>query len=189
MMGANMKLRSAFLVLALSATGAVWSWLELRRAGLADDQIRTLLSGRDISPNELATAPPEVRLARAVYLAARERRDEALDGYGYLADRGDARFRVKVLFDLGNLHLRRALEHVEQGEINRALPLVELAKDAYRRALRLDPAHWDSKYNLEVAMRLLPEMDRVQNDDGEPQEKEADEELWSTVPGFPRGLP
>jgi len=66
---------------------------------------------------------------------------------------------------------------------------VELAKDAYKKALRLDPNHWDSKYNLEVAMRLLPEMDRIRREDGEEENDEEEGALWTTVPGFPRGLP
>ena len=73
-------------------------------------------------------------------------------------------------------------------QINEATSLASLAKQAYRQALALDSQHWDAKYNLEVAMRLLPEMDRItlQDDEPAPQEKV---KLWATVPGFPRGLP
>jgi mxaK protein len=189
-MRTSLNLKVALSILAVSLFAGTIQWLELRRIGLAGEQVRTLLSGTDISPEDLVRAPLEVRLARAVYLAARERYDDALDAYGYLVDQGDVRFRVIALFDLGNLHLRRALAHVEKNEINRALPLVELAKDAYKKALRLDPSHWDSKYNLEVAMRLLPEMDRIRRDGGEEEEAEEEEgALWTTVPGFPRGLP
>ncbi|MGX2040812.1 MxaK protein [Methylocaldum sp. MU1018] len=189
-MGKSLNLKIVLSVLAVSVAASVFQWRELRRNGLADEQVRTLLGGTDISPDDRARAPLEVRLARAVYLAAAERYEEALDAYGYLVEQGDTRFRVTALFDLGNLHLRRALAHVEKNEINRALPLVELAKDAYKKALRLDPGHWDSKYNLEVAMRLLPEMDRIRRDGGDDEEAEEDEgTLWTTVPGFPRGLP
>jgi mxaK protein len=177
------------LVLASSIVAGALEWAELRGIRLAQEQVRTLLSGNDISPDERIRAPLEVKLARAVYLASKERYEEALDAYSYLADLGDLEFRVVALFDLGNLHLRRALEHVEKNEINRALPLVELAKDAYKKALRLDPSHWDSKYNLEVAMRLLPEMDRIQSKGAEEAEEQQEGALWTTVPGFPRGLP
>jgi mxaK protein len=188
-MGKSLNLKIALSVLAASLIGGEFQWRELQRIELAKEQVRTLLGGTDISPEELTRAPLEVRLARAVYLAAKDRHEEALDAYGYLVEQGDPQLRVTALFDLGNLHLRRALAHVEQNEINRALPLVELAKDAYKKALRLDPSHWDSKYNLEVAMRLLPEMDRIRRDAGEDKEEEEEGTLWTTVPGFPRGLP
>jgi mxaK protein len=51
----------------------------------------------------------------------------------------------------------------------------------------LNSGFWDAKYNLEVAMRLLPEMNRVNIGDDEPENKKS--KLWTTVPGFPRGLP
>ncbi|MDV3240297.1 MAG: MxaK protein [Methylocaldum sp.] len=188
-MGKSLELKIALLALAVSTIAGILEWQELRRIELAGEQVRSLLSGTDISPDDRVRAAPEVRLARAVYLAGKDRHEEALDAYGYLVDQGDTRFRVTALFDLGNLHLRRALTHVEQNEINRALPLVELAKDAYKKALRLDPNHWDSKYNLEVAMRLLPEMDRIRREDGEEENDEEEGALWTTVPGFPRGLP
>jgi mxaK protein len=184
-----MPSRSAWLLLFLSAIGVAWSWMELHRSDLAAAQIRLLLGGQDLTPEELATAPLEVRLARAVDLAAHDRHEEAQDAYASLSERGERSFRVKTLFNLANLHLRRALDHVEKAEIDQALPFVELAKESYRKALRLDPTHWDSKYNLEVAMRLLPEMDRRHENQEEPDEREANEALWSTVPGFPRGLP
>lgn len=188
-MSTSLNLKVALSALVISLFVGTIQWLELQRIGLAGEQVGTLLSGTDISAEDLARAPLEVRLARAVFLAARERHDEALDAYGYLVEQGGVQFRVTALYDLGNLHLRRALTHVEKNEINRALPLVELAKDAYKKALRLDPNHWDSKYNLEVAMRLLPEMDRIHRDGGEEEAEEEEGALWTTVPGFPRGLP
>ncbi len=80
------------------------------------------------------------------------------------------------------------MELAESMQINEATALASLAKQAYRQALALDSQYWDAKYNLEVAMRLLPEMDRItmQDDEPAPQEKV---KLWATVPGFPRGLP
>jgi mxaK protein len=188
-MGKSLRLKITLVVLAGSIIAGAFEWNELRGIRLAQEQVWMLLSGTDIPPDERIRAPLEVKLARAVYLAAAERYEEALDAYAYLVDRGDLRFRVVALFDLGNLHLRRALAYVEKNEINRALPLVELAKDAYKKALRLDPTHWDSKYNLEVAMRLLPEMDRIHGEGSEEKEEQEEGSLWTSVPGFPRGLP
>ena len=37
------------------------------------------------------------------------------------------------------------------------IPLVELAKQDYRSALKQQPEFWDARFNLEVALRLVPE--------------------------------
>jgi len=72
--------------------------------------------------------------------------------------------------------------------INAAMPLAGLAKQAYRQSLALDSRQWDAKYNLEAAMRLLPEMDKISPED-EDETVQQKTQLWTTVPGFPRGLP
>jgi len=102
-------------------------------------------------------------------------------------DKGDRNFQAKARYNLGNLYLEQAIQQAKAMNINEALPLAGLAKQAYRQALALDSGNWDAKYNLEVAMRLLPEMDRVDMPDDEPTNQKS--QLWTTVPGFPRGLP
>jgi mxaK protein len=62
-----------------------------------------------------------------------------------------------------------------------------LAKQAYRQALALNSHLWDAKYNLELAMHLFPEMDRLNLPEQEAQTPPP--QLWTTIPGFPRGLP
>ncbi|MDO9238621.1 MAG: MxaK protein, partial [Methylicorpusculum sp.] len=78
-------------------------------------------------------------------------------------------------------------ERAEQMAINDAFPLAALAKQAYRQALALDSQFWDAKYNLEVAMRIAPEMDRITIKADAKENRKT--RLWTTVPGFPRGLP
>ena len=102
-------------------------------------------------------------------------------------DKGDQKFQAKARYNLGNLYLEQAMQQVKAMNINEALPLAGLAKQAYRQSLALDSGNWDAKYNLEVAMRLLPEMDRVDMPDDEPKNQKS--QLWTTVPGFPSGLP
>ncbi len=68
---------------------------------------------------------------------------------------------------MANLYLQRAreLENSEAGDLT--LPLLELAKENYREVLRADDQSWDAKYNLEVALALLPE----------PEDEEATDEF------------
>ncbi|MGV2480657.1 UNVERIFIED_CONTAM: MxaK protein, partial [Salmonella enterica subsp. enterica serovar Weltevreden] len=68
----------------------------------------------------------------------------------------DGALLQSVLYNLGNLHLREALQFGPES-IGKSLPLAELAKSSYRELLRLNPQHWDAKYNLERALRLAPE--------------------------------
>lgn len=173
------------LMLALSALLGVRQW---RKAVAANADIAALLAGHDIVPERLAVASPSVQLARAVYFVRHERYDDALELLDLLETRGDAAFRADVYYNQGNLQLIQALDRVEKSEIDQARVYAELAKEAYRRALLLAPGHWDAKYNLEVAMRLMPEMDRVSHADDEPPRAES-KRLWTGLPGFPRGLP
>lgn len=170
-------------VLAAAAFASQW-----QDRAAADRDIAGLLAGHDLPAERAVPAPPPVSLARALLLARQDRYEEALDLLNYLGDKGGDDFRAKVHYNLGNLHLRRALSKAASGQLQQAVPLAELAKDAYRRSLRLAPAFWDAKYNLEVAMRLLPEFDRVDSPGEESQEEEP-RGLWSGIPGFPRGLP
>ncbi|MCQ8104395.1 MxaK protein [Methylomonas sp. SURF-2] len=131
---------------------------------------------------------PQARLARAIYLRNKRRYAEALDILSLVVGQGDSRLQAQSRYSLGNLYLSQARDEVEAGRINQAMPLLTLAKQAYRQALTLDSGFWDAKYNLELAMKLLPEFDRISPT--EPDDDAAKpSQLWTTVPGFPRGLP
>ncbi len=150
--------------------------------------IRQLTTGQDVVVNQVITGKPELRLARAFYFKQKHRYEEALSTLSLIMDKGDKAFQAKARYNLGNLYLEQALQQVKIMNMNAALPLVGLAKQAYRQSLALDSSNWDSKYNLEVAMRLLPEMDSIIMPDGDGPINQKSQ-LWTTVPGFPRGLP
>jgi len=173
------------LLLLAGAAWQAWEWWE---AGSTKAALAEFAAGRDIGPEQRLLAPPPVRLAYALYLARREQFADAQEVLAGLSDMGTSEFRARASYDLGNLYLRQALAEVERGEAGRAVPLAELAKEAYRRALRADPAFWDAKYNLEAATRLSPDFDPVESGSEEPDE-DAARRLWTRVPGFPRGLP
>lgn len=150
--------------------------------------LAVLANGHDIAADTLATAAPQVRLARAAYLHDKQRYSEALDTLSMLMDQPDRDLQTQSRYNLGNVYLSRAMAEIDAGHVEQAMPLLNLAKQAYRQALTLDSRFWDAKYNLELAMRLLPEFDRIsdrQDDDNNTQPAQ----LWTTVPGFPRGLP
>ncbi len=173
----------AAVVAGLAAvTFAGWQW---RRQSLEAERLAALQAGRAVlRPDD----GPRLRLAWANHLIRRQRYDEALAVFGALLESAPAALLPWVYYDLGNLYLRRARMQVERSAFDEAVPLVALAKQAYRRALRRNPDLWAARYNLEAALRLLPEIERfeVEREAGEDPLGEA---LWTRVPGFPRGLP
>jgi mxaK protein len=110
---------------------------------------------------------PEARFAQALALAGSGRYEAALAAHKALVRSARGALKEAAQYNLGNLHLREALKPGRAAG-NDALPLVELAKQSYRDALRSDPADWDARYNLERALALAPEIDEQAADDAEP---------------------
>ncbi|MDD5275626.1 MAG: MxaK protein [Methylovulum sp.] len=154
---------------------------------LSNRSITALATGKDVPLDKIVNAAPEVRLARAMALKKQQRYDEALATLNLILDAPDPALQAKIRYNLGNIYLHLAVVKTEAMAVNEAMPLVALAKQAYRQALALDSQFWDAKYNLEVAMRLLPEMDKISSEEESPVNQKS--QLWTTVPGFPRGLP
>ncbi len=187
-MSGALKQRLASGLALLCLAGAAWQGWQWRAARDVSNDLAEFAAGRDIGPERRFGAVPPVRLAYALYLGRQERHADAQAELAGLTGEGGPGFQARVLYDLGNVYFRQALATVEKGEAGRAAPLAELAKDAYRRALALDPGFRDAKYNLEAASRLMPDFDPADNGTETPDE-EAARKLGTRVPGFPRGLP
>lgn len=97
---------------------------------------------------------------------------------------------AEALYNLANARLRQGISWLEQGRLERAAQPLLLARDYYMRSLALAPEHWNARYNLDITARMVRQLPRqaIQEDD-EATEVEKPEELWSEVPGIPRGLP
>jgi mxaK protein len=100
-----------------------------------------------------------VLIVQASALRAQGRHDDAVRILQALAARGDlgAASAQVVRFNLGNELIALALQHNTKGDEDRAMTLVELAKQRYREVLRSQPQHWDARHNLDIALRLVPE--------------------------------
>jgi len=109
----------------------------------------------------------EARFAHALALSSAGRYEAALAAHKALLQGERGPLRRAVLYNLGNLHLHEALKNGTE-RANDALPLVELAKQSFRDALRADPADWDARYNLERALALAPEVEEQAGDDEPP---------------------
>lgn len=169
----------------LMACVQLWQIYQIHRE---NQWLIELTTGHDIGVEQLAHASPQVRLARAGYLRQKQRYNEALDTLSVIVGQGDSTLQAQSRYNLGNVYLNQAMTEVDVGRINQAMPLLTLAKQAYRQALALDSGYWDAKYNLELAMRLLPEFDRISQTEAD-DDAAKPSQLWTTLPGFPRGLP
>lgn len=171
------------LALALAWLGAALWTLQGQKS--ERDLFDQLAAKRDVQPP--LDASGRIMFARAHYLLVRDRIDEAQGLSGRIADRGGPELTAKFYYDLANARARRALGAVEASQIDKAIPEVRLAKDAYRSALRADPDLWDARYNLDVVMRLVRDFPEIEKD--EEDTKAQPKKLWTDLPGRPRGLP
>jgi len=80
---------------------------------------------------------------------------KALERLTTVLETNDASLEAMAYYNRGNIHLRdaKALPSDDSGR----LPLVGLAKQDYRTALLLDSSLWDARYNLELALLMVPE--------------------------------
>lgn len=161
-----------------------WNWYTVWRDNVT---IKALAAGEDVAIDpERASSP--VLFARAYYLLKRDRLDEAQVLLDQVNFRGDPKTRVALLYDDGNTRLRASFDAIERGQFERATSLVNLAKDDYNQALRIDPEAWNVKYNLDVAARLVRDLPLAPPSEDE-QTQEPRSDLWSDLPGVPRGAP
>ncbi|HEV7716490.1 MAG TPA: hypothetical protein VGO53_12910, partial [Steroidobacteraceae bacterium] len=129
---------------------------------------------------------PEAQFAHALALARMSQPEAALKAYKALAQGQREDLREAALYNIGNLHMREAARIGAEDE-SQSLPLIELAKQSYRDALRNDPGDWDARYNLERALRLAPEVDDPPAEDDSQEAPE--EHVSSTLQGAKMDLP
>jgi mxaK protein len=173
-------------------TRAVLVLLALVAVATAFDAIRTWRQQRwneaieASMPTSDAGAPPiEWQFAQAHAQAASGATDEALNRYRAL--QGDTPLGQAARYNSANLLMRQALEVRAGDQPGQAIPLIELAKEVYREVLRNDPGHWDARYNLERAQRLLPDPDEAE--DAPAAAKRDAERAVTTMRGYSPGLP
>ncbi|GAB3654779.1 MxaK protein [Ramlibacter alkalitolerans] len=179
-----MKRRTIHLLFAAAsfalAVPAAWQAVRMVQA----ERINRAIAQADASaaPSDFA----EARFAQALALSGAGRYEAALAAHKALLQGEHGPLRHAVLYNLGNLHLREALKNGTK-HASDALPLVELAKQSFRDALRDDPADWDARYNLERALGIAPEVDEQLGEDNAPPVER--ERVLTTAPAMRSDLP
>ncbi len=148
--------------------------------------IKALAAGEDVSIDPAQVADGVI-VARLGFLDRRDRNEEAQALAETSASRGAPPARAALSYNHANALVRRAAAKIEKGDLDGAIPLVTMAKEQYRRALKSDPGNWDIKYNTDIAMRLVRDFPGY-GKEGE-DETATPKKLWTDLPGIPKGLP
>ncbi len=164
----------ATAAVAATADGALWLRDQRRNAQIASASV----------PADQSGLPAPMQFAQAHALAASGADDAALNLYGTL--QGDSPLGQAARYNSANLLMRQAVVLREAEQPGQALALIELAKELYRDLLRHDPGHWDARYNLERAQRLVPDPEEAEV--LAPSDRRA-ERAVTTMRGFSPGLP
>jgi mxaK protein len=147
------RTRGVLVALALVALAAGLDGTLLWRT---QERNATITAGRVATgPANTPPAEPELRFALAAAQAASGADEAALNAYTAL--HGSTPLGQAARFNSANALLRQAQKVQAGPQPGQAVPLIELAKETLREILRHDPSHWDARYNLERAQRMLPE--------------------------------
>lgn len=145
----------AWTALAVSTALCVFSLYQWQRAARLD---RMIADGTLIDQKTIPDAPA-VRYAAGWLYQKVEQNQLALQRYADAETADDAHLASRAKFAMANLYLQiglRAGDVAAGGSHVRGLAQLELAREAYRDALRLDPELRDARYNLELLERLSP---------------------------------
>jgi mxaK protein len=177
------RIRAVLAALALCvATAAIagMSWWRTER-----NNAKAMAGGVTSLPPERVMESPQLRFAKAQELASAEDFEGALALYRTLFS--DPLLGVDARYNQANLLMRQGLRNRDGAEVGQAIALVELAKQGYRAVLRIEPLHWDARYNLERALRLQPDPEEDAAAIGGPRNDA--ERAPITLRGIPQGLP
>ncbi len=170
-------------LLAVASCGALYQGAELYR----QERLNRALAKPDaITVDE--NTPPLLVFAKARRLDQTGNAEEAIRLYSSLRNSEDLDLRARVFHNLGTIYLRDGAKRWNaRGVLDyaRVSTLVELAKENYREALRLNPDDWDTRYNLEYAFRITP----PPKEKGKSDWKGSKPSVFSTLPGLPGGGP
>ena len=196
-MSSRRTTRAVLALLALTSLAAVIDgvglWQQQRwNALIASDSVAAPVTGPVVGPVTRAAAserndlPAQVQFAQAYALAAGGADQPALNRYRALQAHGP--LGQAAAYNSANLLLRQALVVRAGTQPGQAIALIELAKELYRDVLRADPQHWDARYNLDRAQRLLPDPDEAP-EAAPPAINRNAERAATTMRGYSPGLP
>jgi tetratricopeptide (TPR) repeat protein len=145
----------AWMLLAAALVAcAMFSW-----QAHAARRVDAMIDARTIETLRPLPDDPRVRYAAAWDLERAQRYDEAIRFYTDAQTASDPAVASRAWFALGNAYFEQGIKATRQAESGEAAAEnagFDLARDAYRSALRIDPWLHGARYNLELLERLAP---------------------------------
>jgi len=145
----------AWIVLVAAVASCAWflaQWYGARRINIA-------IADRSIEFAKPLPADPRARYAAAWYLERSQHYDEAVKLLTEVRASDDPAIAVTAWFALGNAYFENGIkasrEPTTEGPVLENASF-DLARDAYRAALRMQPDLHGARYNLELLERLSP---------------------------------
>ncbi len=130
------------------ATTAVTLW--------QTNKLNEYIAAPDVHEIEQAPSHPYTQLALGYALEQQDMPQQALDVLTELLTTEDRMIRAAAYYNRGIISLKQAA--LMQDGHPKQIPLIELAKQDFRHALMIEPTLWDARFNLEVALNLVPEL-------------------------------
>lgn len=109
----------------------------------------------NISEYEQPLSHPKALFAQAYFDVENGQDQQALDRLTHVVSDDDLALKLAAYYNRANIHLRQAQSM--GAEDRQRLSSVELAKQDYRTVLLLSPQSWDARFNLELALQMVPE--------------------------------
>ena len=146
---------AAWLLLGLALALSGWGAVRMLQINAINESIRTD-GGAQLPPS----SDPRVRYAAGWQAERALRFSDAVQLYTDAQASGDSVHDAQAWFALGNAYFKIGIAASREYEA-KVGPVFEnaqydLARDAYRSALRIDPALTGARYNLELLERLAP---------------------------------
>ena len=180
----NKQLPSWFYLLAtVLLIGAVYHGIKVYRQAF---YFQMIANPEKIIVDE--NTPDILVFTKAIYFAKSGHSNEAARLYASLRNTQDMDLRIRALHNLATLYLRDGAKYWNANGVLEAAHVstqVDLAKQNYREALRLNPEDWDARYNLEYAWRITPPPKEKAKADFQGSKSS----VFSTLPGLPGGGP
>jgi tetratricopeptide (TPR) repeat protein len=125
----------------------------------AAHRVNVMIDARTIETMKPLPDDPRVRYAAAWDLERAQRYDEAIRYYTDAQAASEPTLASHAWVALGNACFEQGIKasrQTESGEAAAENAQFDLARDAYRSALRIDPLLHEARYNLELLERLVP---------------------------------
>lgn len=149
----NKLLRLAYVLLLIMVALSVFATLRAGSELWQANKVNHFIA--NVASYEQPLEQPQALFAQAYHDVKNGEPQQALDRLTQVVT-DDVALKSAAYYNRANIHLRQAQSMGK--EDRKRFSVVELAKQDYRSALLLSPQLWNARFNLELALRMVPEL-------------------------------